>query len=359
MKSFTEAFDFIKALAGVNNFTTQEKSHIKILLNRRLKVAYNAHEAWKEYTVTGEERFLAPSTITVTATTASGTIGNTLYWGGMHGSSPIYVNATPVDVSTGVLAYPVLWKSVDSSISGSDYSAAPGEWFYGPAVTMTTTDFNFIEPWTATVGVGSNYSSIGSRVQTTNLSLGSAEFEQPDYSKETPYPHLTTNTWPTGITVEGSDMKGVPYNEQLVGLGTTPFTQPYQKDEVGVFQRVFKEYPYAKKSSIEYDFHVTGLGLEPLNLIGEPTSLYVTYKKKYEDQDFTDETKTVIPNTFFQYASYATYADFLRFDGQLSKAIIEEEIATDFLQTEMEKVDIMNNSNLNFKVQTHTNTQSR
>jgi len=361
MKSFTDAFDYIKALAGVNNFTAQEKANIKILLNRRLKVAYNAHEAWKEYTVAGEERFFAPKTLTIEDKGATVT---TLYWAGMTNGFPVYVNPDP-DVQGGINVYQSLYKTISTSTdSGGDFVITPGEWRYVKQTRVTLTSLNFLEPWTAQVGTPADENFY--YAQTVNL-YGNIQanpgFSEPDFSKETVYPHLETNTWQTRAEGSGvntfkviaSDMVVVPYTEQLSS------NNPYQKHEVSTFQRVFKEYPYQRKSSIEYDFHVNSGGALPINLIESPNSVYVTYKKTYTDQTFAEasEDVKVIDNTFFQYACYGTYADFLRFDGQLSKALIEEEIAQGFLDTEMEKVDIMNNSNLNFRVQTHLSHQSR
>ena len=363
MKSFTDAFDYIKALAGVNNFTTQEKANIKILLNRRLKVAYNAHEAWKQYTVAGEERFFAPKTLTIEN---SGADTVTLYWAGMTSGFPLYTTPTPQvqGVVGGLSVHTALYKTISTEkTDGGVFIVTPGEWRYVKETTLTATSLNFLEPWTAEVNTPVDQSEyVAQTVNTYGEFLPPLDNSEPDLSKETAYPHLTTNTWFTsldGLTntfkVTGSDMAVVPYTEQL-STGN-----PYQKHEVSTFQRVFKEYPYQRKSSLEYDFHVNSGGALPINLIESPNSVYVTYKKTYIDQTFALESEDVkvIDNTFFQYACYATYADFLRFDGQLSKALTEEQIAQGFLDTEMEKVDIMNNSNLNFRVQTHLSHQSR
>tara|TARA_R100001224_G_scaffold55415_1_gene32532 strand:+ start:9323 stop:10399 length:1077 start_codon:yes stop_codon:yes gene_type:complete len=358
MKSFTDAFDFIKALAGVNNFTAQEKANIKTLLNRRLKVAYNSHEAWKEYTMPGEQRFFAPKVLTIED---GGSDINTLYWAGMTAGFPLYTAAKPT-VEALVNVYPALYKTYSLTIDAfGNYITTPGEWRYVPQTTLSTASLNYNEPWSATLDTPldrNNYYA-----QTVNLFGGidtSPEFEEPDYSKETAYPSLASNVWYTfagGATntfkVKASENTLIPYKEQL------STNNPYQKNEISTYQRVHKEFPYQRKSSIEYNFHVDSGGGNVMNLIDSPESVYLTYKKTYTDLTFTDETTKVINDTFFQYACYGTYADFLRFDGQLAKAMVEEEIAKGYLDTEMEKVDIMNNSNLNFRVQTHLNTQSR
>lgn len=352
-KTFTEAFNFIKALAGVNNFTTQEKANIKILLNRRLKTAYNSHEAWREYTVTGEERYLIPRTVTVSGVTD----GGTLKWAGMYGDVPCWVG-TNYDTQDLIPVAPILYKSLSTAKTSDnqDYQKPPGEWrFVGRA--SFGGEHNFVNPWD---GFVTNIEERSEVISTNNLEWDNLEYTKPDLSKETFLPTLSSNTWSnTNIIVTGSDQDIIPYEEKLIGSPESTPSQPFQKPNIDTFQRIFKEYPYAKKSSVEYDFHVNYGGAEPLNLIDSPESVYVTYKKAYEDFLFTDESEKVIFPNFFQYACYGTYADFLRFDGQLSKALVEEEVAKGFLETEMEKVDIMNNSNLNFRVQTHLSHQSR
>lgn len=353
MKSFTEAFNFIKALAGVNNFTTQEKANIKILLNRRLKTAYNSHEAWREYTVTGEERYLVPRTIEVSGVTDAAT----MKWAGMYNDTPFWAD-TNYDTQDLIPVTSILYKSNDTSKtpSNTDYNKPPGEWRYVHKAEFEGTE-NFITPWD---GVITSVTERGEAITTSNLEWGNVAYTLPDLSKETFLPTLSSNTWSdTNIVVTGKDQDIIPYEEKLIGSPEATPSQPFQKPNVDTFQRIYKEYPYAKKSSVEYDFHVNYGGAEPLNLIDSPQSVYVTYKKVYEDFLFTDESQKVIFPNFFQYACYGTYADFLRFDGQLSKALVEEELAKGFLQTEMEKVDIMNNSNLNFRVQTHLSHQSR
>ena len=138
-----------------------------------------------------------------------------------------------------------------------------------------------------------------------------------------------------------------------------PFTQASPlKDDVSEFQRIHRDQPFLNSGTMEYNFYVDANGAHVMNL-GSTTSssAYVTYKKK-----FTDFTKTSadIPEEFFYFAAHATYADFLRMDGQTSKAMDEENKATSYLASELEKLDIISNNNtIRRKFTTYVSTQSR
>jgi hypothetical protein len=109
---------------------------------------------------------------------------------------------------------------------------------------------------------------------------------------------------------------------------------------------------------MEYNFYVDSSGAHVMNL-GDTgaSSVYVTYKKKFTD---FSETSQDIPEEFFYYAAHATYADFLRMDGQTSKAFDEENRASTYLATELEKLDIISNNNtVRRKFTTYVSTQSR
>jgi hypothetical protein len=63
---------------------------------------------------------------------------------------------------------------------------------------------------------------------------------------------------------------------------------------------------------------------------------------------------------FFYYAAHATYADFLRMDGQVDKAIAEEQIAMNYLMLELNKAQNQRNNNALFRrISTYVSTQSR
>jgi hypothetical protein len=67
-----------------------------------------------------------------------------------------------------------------------------------------------------------------------------------------------------------------------------------------------------------------------------------------------------VPGEFFAYLAHATYADFLRMDGQTEKAFAEEQRAEISLALELEKIDIISNNNtVNKRFSTYVNRQSR
>jgi hypothetical protein len=138
-----------------------------------------------------------------------------------------------------------------------------------------------------------------------------------------------------------------------------PFIQTNStKDDISEFQRIHRDQPFLNSGTLEYNFYVDANGAHVMNL-GSTTnsSVYVTYKKVFKD--FT-KTSTDIPEEFFYFAAHATYADFLRMDGQTSKAMDEENKATSYLATELEKLDIISNNNtIRRKFTTYVSTQSR
>ena len=116
---------------------------------------------------------------------------------------------------------------------------------------------------------------------------------------------------------------------------------------IGEFIRIHRKQAFLNSSSLEYDFFTDFTGANLLNIISSTDNkAYVTYKKKL---DLFTELSEDIP-----------YADFLRMDGQHGKAIAEEEIAKNYLDLELEKIDLRSNNNsINHKFSTYVNRQSR
>lgn len=138
-----------------------------------------------------------------------------------------------------------------------------------------------------------------------------------------------------------------------------PFIQTSPvKNEIAEFQRIHRDQPFLNTGTMEYNFYVDHVGAHIMNLGNTNSdSVFVTYKRK-----FVDFTKTAIdiPEEFFYFAAHATYADFLRMDGQTSKAMDEENKATSYLANELEKLDIISNNNtIRRKFTTYVSTQSR
>jgi hypothetical protein len=58
--------------------------------------------------------------------------------------------------------------------------------------------------------------------------------------------------------------------------------------------------------------------------------------------------------------AHAAYADFLRMDGQIEKAMAEEQVAQQYLMIELEKAETQrNNNSLYRRISTYISRQSR
>ena len=85
---------------------------------------------------------------------------------------------------------------------------------------------------------------------------------------------------------------------------------------------------------------------------------WVGYKKEWPGPYLASATD--IPLEFFYYAAHATYADFLRMDGQIDKAKVEEDTASTYLVLELEKAETQRNNNLLYRrISTHNSRQAR
>lgn len=143
----------------------------------------------------------------------------------------------------------------------------------------------------------------------------------------------------------------------LTSGNVVPYTQA-SKNDIGEFIRIHRTQAFQKNSALEYDFYVDANGANILNITNDnDTSAFVTYKK--ELPTFTADS-TDFPLEFFYFVAHAAYADFLRMDGQHGKALTEEQLAQNFLDIELEKIDIRSNNNsINHKFSTYVNRQSR
>lgn len=130
------------------------------------------------------------------------------------------------------------------------------------------------------------------------------------------------------------------------------------KTNIGDFLRIHRTQPFLRNSAVEYEFFVDANGAHIINMGGSSaSSAFVTYKKRLEEITITSSN---IPLEFFYFIAHATYADFLRMDGQTDKAIVEEQIAQQYLDAELGKLDIIANTNtVGKKISTYVNRQSR
>lgn len=143
----------------------------------------------------------------------------------------------------------------------------------------------------------------------------------------------------------------------ISGNNIVPYSQA-DSPTIRDFISISKEKPLVNKSVLNYDFYVNANGANIINFNGSNSlSVYVTYKSSYAE--FEDD-ESFVPAEFFQYIAHASYADFLRMDGQIEKAILEEGIANDYMDRELGKLDTISNNNfVGRRIPTYVNSQSR
>jgi len=122
--------------------------------------------------------------------------------------------------------------------------------------------------------------------------------------------------------------------------------------------KVHRTEPNLNLSAMEYDFWTDATGIHIVNIVADTdSSAFVTYKKPITYLTSDNDT---IPEEFFYFMGHATYADFLRLDGQQEKAIAEEQIAQNHLANELMNVQVVaNNNQIKRKFFNHLSRQSR
>jgi hypothetical protein len=168
--------------------------------------------------------------------------------------------------------------------------------------------------------------------------------------------YQATPMWPRYLVVG---------EERSVSNSVIGFTQT-DKSDIAEFIRIHRTQPFLRNSALEFDFFVQSDGAHVLDITtADADSAFVTYKKELTDIPSTwnldgDKTIQEIPLEFFYYVAHATYADFLRMDGQHQKALVEEQNAQGYLSSELEKTDqIMNNNTVKKRFNTYVSNQSR
>jgi hypothetical protein len=127
--------------------------------------------------------------------------------------------------------------------------------------------------------------------------------------------------------------------------------------DVEIFMRLHDRNPVQGVGGWEYDFFVDSNGANIVGNYPELDGFFVTYKAIW-DGPYTTASAT-IPQEWFYYVGHATYADFLRMDGQVDKAMAEEAVAQMYLDTELTKASQQRNMNNLFRrISTYTSRQS-
>lgn len=133
---------------------------------------------------------------------------------------------------------------------------------------------------------------------------------------------------------------------------------------IGKFLRIHRTDPFVRNSAIEYEFYVQSDGAHILNLTtADASEVFVTYKKRLDELttlDVAGAGTTEVPQEFFYFMAHATYADFLRLDGQHQKAVMEDQIAENYLGEEMDNPQqVANNNTVGKRFKTYVSQQAR
>jgi hypothetical protein len=346
LKRNKDLYDTITALAGVGDFTTQEKADLVSLTNRRLSMAYNKSPMWDRYIVIGEEREIA----TIKVEGADIDTYNGYYI--KNGKTSNTAQPTFADAD-------VFVKSDNKSFVFFKKSESSGDtWRLGIIDTLFThTPITDITTFNS-----SNPSSIYIQDSTDEGDHGKpsgVKFWQGSGLNDSNKKNLIVSD----VTTVLYDSLNFPIFNSSLTIGN--------ENTINDFHRIHQDEPFLKRSATEFDYYVDTDGAHISNLVTDTNTVYVTYKKHIAntttgkiitslDTDATDIFIAEIPAEFFNYTAHGVYADFLRMDGQTEKAAFEEEKAELFLATELERVDIINNNNsLNRKISTYVNRTLR
>lgn len=146
------------------------------------------------------------------------------------------------------------------------------------------------------------------------------------------------------------------------GTGSETYTgtatvSPVAVSEIDTFYRVFGNTPDAVNSVVEYEFFTESDGCHVIGGFTGLNGFYVQYRKAWPGPYTTSSTD--IPREFYYFTVRAAYADFLRMDAQVDKAIAEEQLAEQFLAMEAQKADNAANTRRYTRVSTHLSRQNR
>jgi len=314
-RTYGELFKLIRSLAGVGAFSSNELDDIANLINRRFLQIFNESPIWPRYLVSSEKR-------DVLALTLSGATSST---------------STTVNQN---------YKLLGANTTG-------GSNVYQGATTSTVIIYNTGSAWRVDTAASAAEQASG----TFTVTSGTQEFIEADTNKKDNITDVETFTPRAGtdsLLVEGKNL--------------IPFAQS-GKTTIGSFNRIYRKQPFLNQSALEYEFFVDVTGANILNIASTTdNSVFVTYKQQFTpfsvgpstDATIYTNSTVEVPGEFFPYLAHATYADFLRMDGQTDKAFAEEERANLSLALELEKVDIISNNNtVNKRFSTYVNRQSR
>ena len=315
-RTYGDLFKLIQSLAGVGSFAESERDDIANLINRRFLQAFNESPIWPRYIVSSEKRDILALTLSGATSTTSTTVNQN-------------------------------YKLLGANTTG-------GSNVYQGVTTTTVIIYNTGTAWRVDTGASAAEQDSG----TFTVTSGTQQFIEADTIKKDQVTDVETFTGRDSSTdsllVEGKNL--IPYAQT-------------GKTTIGSFNRIHRKQAFLNNSSIEYEFFVDFTGANILNITSTTdNSAFVTYKQQFTpfsvgpstDATVYTESTVDVPAEFFAYIAHATYADFLRMDGQTDKAFAEEQRAEIALALELEKIDLISNNNtVNKRFSTYVNRQSR
>lgn len=339
-RTYGDLFKLIQSLAGVGSFAPTEADDVANLINRRFLQAFNESPIWPRYLVTSEERDIISLNISGLGAGSSSDQsakinGNYILLGQDNGTGGAVAG-------TNVYYNPAIGTKSGDSIGSA-------------TVIYKRTSTN---RWEIEVDSSIDLNTISEGSIVVDATAGDTVLVEADTNKKDNPSEVVTWTLTTTL------VSGTPL---IVDKQLIPYAQT-GRNTIGSFNRIHRKKAFLNQSAIEYDFFVDFDGANILNITSTTdNSAFVSYKKEFTPftvtgstvEDFTNSTVEV-PAEFFAYLAHATYADFLRMDGQTDKAFAEENTATVALALELEKVDIISNNNtVNKRFSTYVNRQSR
>lgn len=318
-RTYGDLFKITSALIGTGGeLAAGEQNQLGHLINRRFQQAFDESPVWPRYLVSSEARDIYIYNIS-----------------GITAGQHTHINqnykllglAEPDTVSIG-------GTNVYSGLSSSD----------------TLIYKNTSNAWVIATGVTNSVNSAG---EVVFGDAGTAKFTEEDTVKKESIEEVVT--WGQNASSVGPPI--------IVSQSLIPYDQA-GKESIGEFNRVHRNRAFMNRSSVEYDFFVDFYGANILNIANSTgNEVFVSYKKQFTPFTVTSDyyTSTVeVPAEFFNYIAHAVYADFLRVQNRQDQALIEEQVAQNYLSLELEKIDVKSNNNtINKRFSTYVNRQSR
>jgi len=311
-----DLYALIRALSGVSSFLENEDNKLLELANRRFYESYQSTPMWPRYLLSAQPRTITNQIVPFTQD-------------GFH-------------------------------VLGAGTTAVNGLYIKNSSLTNSTVSYTKFDTDDTTALYSLIYSSSAT---TWNLIAGAA-----GDGGATQYANTTSTNSSSGVEEDAT----ISETGWTVSSGDSPAPSVRDLSAVQEFMRFHRAQPFLNNSSVEFDFFLQADGAHVMNVSSDnDTAIYVTYKKQitpaYISTWDLNSAKTaalndvtLIPNEFFHYIAHATYADFLRMDGQHDKALVEEQTAEKYLANELEKTDqIMNNNTVRKRFHTYVSTQSR